>query len=1171
MSLKMKLTASVSAFFLVLGLMLMGVFAVEKATVNMGGSISFTATDVYARVTGSIANAQGEYANKTLPTLEFSAEDDTPDQSGWSNLNLNFDDQATPIEVTIKVENLSAQNTLRVNLNDTITSPVENFKKEVEVVGSDVPYENASEITLQPDTGTTNNETTFTITFSVENRNNSVSADFNYQINLFDQYYVPKTYDGLTFSVDEKTKTATVTGCTGTETDIIIPKTFSISTIDEYYDHFTINDFSSMSEQMQYSIYFGTWNYTDANGQKGTLSADKLMIDSSILETLATPIDVEVDYTVTLPEYSEFNLQRLNMYMQTFDQLKDSDNIDGGFNAKVGDNDYVHHNSSDEFYQYLNANFTTEESAIQAFPMIFKLDNPVVSKGEIIFVEGNDYTVTEIEDGYHFDLSHNGDVFGAFSNPNIKTLILPNTLKRIGLGAFAHSSIKQLDIPDSVESIGMLITYDCPNLTNVILPESLKSIETQAFSESYGQKHLTSINFDKCVNLESIGANAFEYCSKLTSIDLSACAKLKYIDKSRVFIGCNNLTNVIIPEGLVSIGEWTFANCTSLASVTIPDSVTRIGNYAFYRCSSLTSINIPDGLTSIGDFVFQNCTSLEKVIFGNNPQLTGIGSSAFSDCYNLTSINIPASVIGIGRDAFYHCYALAEIYNYSRNIHFVEIGNSSYNTNGYLGQYALVVYNPNDLTANKPDTRIKVENNVQYYIGDGEVIALAPSIAKNDLTILTLMSDTTSINQYAFQECSSLTSVTIPDSVINIGRYAFSDCVALVEVYNYSSLIPEVAIGNSSYSTNGYLGQYAKVVYNTSDLTEAKPDTRIEVDEENHVQYYVWNGEVVALAPSIARSELTTLTLRDDTTSINTGAFSDCSNLTSVTIPDSVTSIGGSAFIGCSSLTGVYISDIASWCKISFGGSTSNPLYCAKNLYLNGELVTELVIPETIAEIKNYAFYNCTSLTSVTIGNSVTSIGDQAFFECSSLTSVDMSGCTNLTSIGSQAFYDCSNLTGVYISDIVSWCEISFSEDTSNPLFYANNLYLNGELVTELVIPETMAEIKNYAFYNCSSLTSVTIPDSVTSIGSSAFCNCSGLTSVTINEYVFRNVTSSWSSCGCILDNINITKGEKVYVPAEIIDGVGGENGLTNDYLDDTTYFTRSESAVDGYYVYTKI
>ena len=221
----MKLTASISAFFLVVGLMLIGIMAVNQATVNMGGSISFTATDVYARVTGKIENAQGEYANKELPTLEFSAENDTPDQSGWSNLNLLFDDDATPIVIKVTVENLSAQNTLRVNLNDTLSSTVGNLEKVVKNDGED--YTNQTDITLQPN-GQENDSTTFTITMSVTNKNNSVTADFDYELNLEDQYYV-ETYEYFTFEEngDGTVELTAFDKEKAPSTDIVIPATVS--------------------------------------------------------------------------------------------------------------------------------------------------------------------------------------------------------------------------------------------------------------------------------------------------------------------------------------------------------------------------------------------------------------------------------------------------------------------------------------------------------------------------------------------------------------------------------------------------------------------------------------------------------------------------------------------------------------------------------------------------------------------------------------------------------------------------------------------------------------------------------------------------------------------------------------------------------------------------------
>ena len=235
-------------------------------------------------------------------------------------------------------------------------------------------------------------------------------------------------------------------------------------------------------------------------------------------------------------------------------------------------------------------------------------------------------------------------------------------------------------------------------------------------------------------------------------------------------------------------------------------------------------------------------------------------------------------------------------------------------------------------------------------------------------------------------------------------------------------------------------------------------------------------------------TSLTSAIIGDSVTSIGEDAFYKCTSLRSVTIGDSVTSIGNYAFSGCSSLDAVYISDLAAWCNIDFSGYSSNPL---NNLYINGTLVTDLVIPDSVTSIRNYAFRICTSLTSVTIGGSVTSIGN-------------------------YAFYYCDALDAVYISDIAAWCNISFGDSYSNPLDYANNLYLNGTLVTDLVIPDSVTSIRKYAFSGCTSLTSVTIPDSFTSIGSSTFSSCTSLTSVTIPDSVTSIGSSAFAGCTAI-------------------------------------------------------
>ena len=307
-------------------------------------------------------------------------------------------------------------------------------------------------------------------------------------------------------------------------------------------------------------------------------------------------------------------------------------------------------------------------------------------------------------------------------------------------------------------------------------------------------------------------------------------------------------------------------------------------------------------------------------------------------------------------------------------------------------------------------------------------------------------------------------------------------------------------------------------------------------------------------------SSLTALTIGNSVTTIGMRAFSECSTLTSITIPNSVISIGNYAF-ACRSLTKTnYTGDIAGWCKIKFADSGANPVSNSQNLYINNQEIKDLVIPNTVDSIHNYAFYGCSSLTSVTIPNSVTSIGKYAFYQCSSLTSVNIpnsvtsikssafNGCSALSSITipnsvtdieNYAFEGCQSLTSITIpnsvtsiginpfagcslnSIIVSEDNITYDsrencnaiiETKSNTLIVGcpntiipnsvtsigNNAFSDCSSLTSITIPESVTSIGNWAFYGCSSITSITIPHSVTSIGKLAFFNCTSLTSISL-------------------------------------------------------------------------
>ena len=477
-----------------------------------------------------------------------------------------------------------------------------------------------------------------------------------------------------------------------------------------------------------------------------------------------------------------------------------------------------------------------------------------------------------------------------------------------------------------------------------------------------------------------------------------------------------------------------------------------------------------------------------------NNVLTGI-KKAFVNEFKITKIIIPSNVINISSGVLNGYSTIEEITLPFVCRYFVSIfGRSSYQNSYYVNSLCDNGYIPESLK--------------KVIITGGKSIGGYAFYGCRSLTSIKITNSVTSIGESAFSNCYSLTSISIPNGVTCINKGTFYNCSGLTSI---------------TISDN----------VTSIDTTAFTNCEKIRCVFDNLIYIKTTTNNCYCLIGTINKT-LTQADINENCKFIFDCAFSGCSDLTSIAIPNNVISIGTDAFYNCEEIKKVHISSLESWFNINFGNYFSNPLYYAHHLYLNGEELTEITILETITEIKNCVLNGASYITSITIPNSVTSIGDNAFYGCESLTSITIPDsvtsigksafgrCSSLDfvavgsgilCIGDFAFYDCDKLRKVYISSLETWFNIDFKNSSSNPLCYAGYLYLNGRVLTEVIIPNTINAIKNYALYNAVSIRSIVIPNSITSIGFQAFYNCSGLHSIIIPESVTSIGDNAFRNC----------------------------------------------------------
>ncbi len=834
----------------------------------------------------------------------------------------------------------------------------------------------------------------------------------------------------------------------------------------------------------------------------------------------------------------------------------------------------------------------------------------------------NSFALTDGD--WEYTLNNNEATVTGYTG-SLTNLVIPSTLggytvTAVGNNAFqGNTTLETITLPSACNTINDYAFQGCSSLTTINYNNSpLQTIGKHAFDRCTS---LTSVNIPNSVI--TLDECAFDYCTGVTDIVIGNGVTL-------VGYGCfgsnPSLINVTLGNSVQTIAAHAFGACTNLEKINIPASVTAIGEYAFTKDNKVEtyitdvaawcSINfnsgkgyysnpvelghklyingveaedivIPSGITAISAGAFDGCESVKSIVIPEG--VTTINKIAFRNCINLESITIPSTLTTISnQDTFYQCNSLNTVKICDLEA-WCDISFESENANPlflahnlYINGINSTVTLPNTLTTVKSYSFAGLANDV--IIPSNVMTVGAYAFYKSTSAHITLNEGLQIIGNYAFANNTGLLSIDLPDTLTTIGIYAFNECTALKNVEIGTGL---TSINNYDFNKCSSL-QTLTIPANIetigkhsfdrcSSLTSITiPDTVITLDEYafdycTGVSDIVIGNGVTSIGYGCFGSNpsLINVTLGNSVQTIGAHAFGTCINLEKINIPASVTSIGGYAFENNNEFE-IHITDLAAWCRIQFNGTTgqyySNPTENGHKLYLNGELITDLVIPDTVTGISSGAFDRCTYIESVTIPDSVTSIGKYAFRGSNNIETIIIG--SGVTSIGDNAFTECTGLQEVHIDNVAAWCNINFSNLDSNPLTLAHDLYVN-DVYSTVTVPNTVTELKQYVFTNISNpvvvsgsvesiryrafyksttqsvtlneglktidneafslsnnLLSIDLPDSLTSIGTYVFNECRSLKDVEIGTGLTKINSYDFNKCSAI---------EELTIPANIV------------------------------------
>lgn len=669
----------------------------------------------------------------------------------------------------------------------------------------------------------------------------------------------------------------------------------------------------------------------------------------------------------------------------------------------------------------------------------------------------------------------------AFENcTEVTSVAIPDSIKEIGGWAFAGcTALTDVNIGNGVEKIGYNAFENCVSLKSIAIPSSVGYLSSGLFYNS-GIENITvdeSNGVYKSVDgnvLSKDGKTFVFYAVGKSQTSFTVPSGVEKIDSGA--FGTAKLVEIVLQDGVKTVGNAAFEDCSELESVSLPQSVTEMGNYAFSGCLSIEKIDIPSGVKTIGSVAFGECAKLKTIVIPDS--VTELGRNVFYCCDSLESI-----VIGDGITSLYD-YAFAGL----PALRTVEIGKGleyyEFDATLFLESYnveSVVFDSENEYYTSADGMVLSKEGDAIYYyapvnvqtslvIKDGikTINNYAFAYSKN-LQSVTLAQSVRNIYDHAFAGCSGLTSVTLNYGIVNMGSDVFSGCDNLTEIFCEEGEQP-AKWSNSWNSSQATVTWGVDNVKNDADfdyivkegkayITKYKSD-----DVEVVVPQQIGGYDVAGFGTVFTRNKnIVSVYVPSTVKEIGPSAFEDCIKLASVTFSEGLQSIGSFAFDGCTALNSV-------------------------------------VLPNSLKEINGIVFYGCTSLENVYIGKELSSSLSDVFRDSDKIENFNVSEeNASYKSIDGNLYSKDGTVMYRYASGKE---EKSFTvpEGVKTLDWHC----FEGSVLEEIVLPEGLEKIMYYALADCANLKSVKIPSSVVSISSSAFENCG------VESVIFADV-NGWS------------------------------------------------------------